>query len=270
MDMDRPVITLLTDFGLKDGYVAAMKGVILSIHPDVRLVDVSHLIPPQDIRPGAFVLSTVYRDFPKGTIHLAVVDPGVGTSRRAIALKSRDYTFIGPDNGLFSWIVQKETDCEARSLENGRYRRPVVSPTFHGRDIFAPAAAHLASGMPFEAVGPLCEPVIAHWISAERRGSEIHGEVIHIDHFGNCIANITEEQLIELSSSREVEVLIGGQVISTVRRTYGESAPGDILALIGSSGHLEIAVNQANAANLLDLTSGSPVVVSKGLNCPGL
>lgn len=260
------IITLLTDFGLQDGYVAAMKGVILGICPDTCLVDVTHMVPPQDIRFAAFTLSTMYADFPDRTIHLAVVDPGVGTERRALAVRTARHILVGPDNGLFSLVLQRETGWKARVLADARWWRPVVSRTFHGRDIFAPVAAHLAAGRPFEDVGPPCEPVAVSWGMVETDKDGLRGEVLAVDRFGNVITNITVEHL------RRVDVLgdrvrwcvqTGRTSIETWVETYGEAAPGAAVVLVGSGGYMEIAVCQGNAAEMLGVKPGSAVKVKR-------
>jgi S-adenosylmethionine hydrolase len=274
-----PIITLLTDFGIRDGYVAGMKGVILGICPEALIVDISHLIPPQDIRAGAFVLSTVYRDFPPETIHVAVVDPGVGTQRRAVAVRAGDYYFVGPDNGLFSWILASESPWTAHCLENREYWRPwrnglsfgktageggSISATFHGRDIFAPVAAHLARSVRLEALGPACAPHIALWSEPVREGEELRGEVIYVDRFGNGITNIRRpdiEPFLQRGRWQRIVQVNGSKGSSRVNlvQTYGEVAPGTAIALIGSSEWLEIAVNQGSAAERLNIGPGSTV-----------
>jgi len=256
------ILTLMTDFGLEDGYVASMKGVILGIFPTAVLVDVSHLVPPQDICAGAFLLATVYRHFPEGTVHLAVVDPGVGTSRRGLVLKSADYCFVGPDNGLFSWVLQEESGWQAYSLENPRYRRAEVSSTFHGRDIFAPAAAHLLAGVPANAFGAPCTPVAADWSRVVHGANHLLGMVIHIDHFGNIITNLQDRDVRRMSAGLGSVLTIGPHRIARFVNTYAEAGPGEPVALIGSSGFLEIAVNQGNAAELLQVNRGETAVLT--------
>jgi S-adenosyl-L-methionine hydrolase (adenosine-forming) len=258
--MNPPIITLLSDFGLSDGYVASMKGAILGICPSARLVDVTHLVPPQDVRAGAFLLANVVPDFPEGTVHLAVVDPGVGTGRKPIAVRTSRGFLVGPDNGLFSLVLEKETKAEARAIENPAYRHPKVSKTFHGRDIFAPAAAHLASGVPFEEFGPVCTPKIAHWSRATATVSELRGEIIHIDRFGNAISNIGENMLREFAAKGRTEAGIRRRRFPLVS-TYGDLEPGTLMALIGSSGYLEVAVNQGSAAEKLRIIPGEPIRV---------
>lgn len=260
--MPKPIITLLTDFGLQDGYVASMKGVILSICPEAILVDVTHEVPPQDIRFAAFVLQSVYSSFPRGTIHVVVVDPGVGTARKGIAIQTPDAMLVGPDNGVFSWILRMKPGHEARELENTDYRRPRVSATFHGRDIFAPAAAHIGNGVPVITFGPSCIPVMAEWTTPKLVAETLHGEVIHIDRFGNAVTNITSEDLEHFSPRREqLKVRAAGRDMTGLSRTYGDHPPGTLLALIGSCEHLEIAVSMGNCARKLGLKVEDPVQV---------
>ncbi|NLI82351.1 MAG: SAM-dependent chlorinase/fluorinase [Deltaproteobacteria bacterium] len=257
------VVTLLTDFGLEDGYVACMKGVILSIAPHVHLVDASHLIPAQAICSGAFVLSSFYSFFPPDTIHLAVVDPGVGTSRKAIVLRSSQYTFVGPDNGLFSFILKNEPKCKCRALENPAHFRSSVSMTFHGRDIFAPVAAHLAAGAPWEDFGPPHDPYVAEWVSARHTPMGVSGEIVHLDRFGNGITNITRQDLENFPEERDLSTSVRGWSLSIVPGTYAQMEKDRPFALWGSSDHLEIACNQGSAARMLELSPGTPVHVRK-------
>jgi S-adenosylmethionine hydrolase len=257
-----PIITLLTDFGLQDNYVASVKGIILGICPEARLVDITHLIPPQDIRAAAFVLSCTYADFPEGTIHLAVVDPGVGTSRRALVIESQRRFFIGPDNGLFDAVLSKEASWRAFSIENHEFLRPVVSSTFHGRDVFAPVAAHLAGGVPIHRFGPSCTPAGPGWGQVIDRGETLEGEIIYIDHFGNAISNI-EKETLEAFAPRNLWIVRVGVKTVQAADVYGGKKPGESMALIGSCGHLEIAVNLGHAADVLGIHRGDPVFVSR-------
>jgi S-adenosyl-L-methionine hydrolase (adenosine-forming) len=254
-----PIITLLTDYGLKDGYVASLKGSILGICAQARLIDISHLVQPQDVRSGAFLLSTVYKDFPPGTIHLAIIDPGVGTKRQGLVLRTPEYFLVGPDNGLFSWVCRKEPDWEARSLENPQYWRSPVSPTFHGRDIFAPVAAHLAAGVAMENLGVPWEPQIAGWTTMVRSDRTLRGEVIHVDYFGNIITNLDEETVNGFAPAEELLIEIQRLKLNGLTMTYGEQPVGAMMALIGSHGYLEIAANQQHAGKLLDVRTGTPV-----------
>ncbi len=236
-----------------------MKGVILQICPDAKLVDITHLIAPQSVRSGAFVLNACYEYFPHGTIHLAVVDPGVGTERAAVAIRTRSCFLVGPDNGLFSLILRKETGWEARRLENRQFRLNPLSNTFHGRDLFAPAAAHIACGIPFDSLGPSCNPVSPDWEVPIIGRGEVKGEVIHIDRFGNAITNVLRETLEKQGPVEKWTITAGKSSINTIEQTYGRVRTGEPIALTGSTGFIEIAVNQGNAASELELGPGAEV-----------
>ncbi len=259
--MPKPIITFLTDFGLQDGYVASMKGVVLKRCPDAVIVDITHLIPPHDIRWGAYILSTCHLDFPSGTIHVAVVDPGVGTSRKPIAIRTCESIYIGPDNGIFSFILEKSALLEARLLQNPDYFREKVTPTFHGRDIFAPVAAHLASGASFAALGPEVQPIRAPWTRPKIEPGTIVGEVLGADRFGNIITNITRNDLPHNVHPETLEIRIEDKEVPVFATTYGSVPLGAPLALIGSSDHLEISINQGNAARHYRIRPGSPVTI---------
>jgi len=272
------VITLTTDFGTADGYVGVMKGVMLSIAPGVRLVDLSHEVPPQDVRRAAFVLYTAVPFFPPDTVHLAVVDPGVGTDRRAIAVQVPQGFLVGPDNGLFTYVLAEAEEWRAVELRDPAYRLPQVSGTFHGRDIFAPAAAHLARGVPMERLGPpVPDPVLLPLPRLEVREDRLEGEVLYIDRFGNVVTSIGRLRWagnglvldaafrraappLRLAAAGAV-VKVGGRTIQGVRRTYGEVAVGESLALVGSTGFLEIAVRQGDAARTLGVRPGDPITL---------
>ena len=255
----RPLITLTTDFGTRDGYAASMKGVILGIAPEAVVVDITHEIAPGDVRAGAFILMTTSRDFPPGTIHVAVVDPGVGTARKALAVRTARSTFLGPDNGLLSWALRAEGRYEAESIENPRFMRPSVSATFHGRDIFAPAAAHLALGAPFQALGPVVAPREAPWITPTPRGEDLEGEVIHVDRFGNAVTNLALADLLARAPLSGWSFEAGGVALGGLVATYGAAEPGVPLVLTGSAGLIEVAVSRGSAAEILGLRPGSPV-----------
>jgi len=254
-----PPVTLITDFGLSDGYVGAMKGVILDILPWVQVVDITHDIEPQNIRQAAFVLYTVAPYFPECTVHLVVVDPGVGTDRRPIAVYTDYAVYVGPDNGVFSWIYHTQKVREIRELTNPYYKRAQVSPTFHGRDIFAPFAAHIASGVPAPSLGPIVDNPVQFEIPEPvvQDDGSIRGQVIHIDAFGNIITNITEGMLIE---SDRWTFELAGEVINTFQRAYGHVEEGQIVALIGSMGYVEIAIRNGHAAHRLGVTVGDSVI----------
>ncbi len=262
--MHRPIITLLTDFGLGDGYVASMKGVILSICPEATLIDITHDVPPQRIETAAFLLRTVHGSFPRGTIHVVVVDPGVGTQRKGVAIRTPDAVLVGPDNGVFSHLLQTAAAFEAVSLENAQYHRPAVSPTFHGRDVFAPTAGHLANGVPLESFGPPFEPVVAEWMSPRLEAGRLIGQVIHIDRFGNVITNITTQDLRRFFLTLDrLNVHAAGHDFGTLCRTYGDRPAGALLALMGSSDHLELSVNMGSCAQELGLGIGDSVQVEE-------
>ncbi|MBN1887554.1 MAG: SAM-dependent chlorinase/fluorinase [Thermoflexales bacterium] len=253
------MITLTTDFGLADGYVGAMKGVILSIAPGATLVDISHDIAPGNIRQAAFVLHTAAPYFPGGTIHVVVVDPGVGNERRAIAARGQRAIFVAPDNGVLSLcLAEAGGQVECRHVSNPAYHLPRVSSTFHGRDIFAPAAAHLLNGAAFDELGPLVPDPLTQLFPAPTRDAEgrWQGEVWHVDHFGNLITNL---QPATCNLQTLIVVEIAGQRIAGLACTYAERAPGELLALVGSSGYLEIAVRDGSAARRLNAQPGTPL-----------
>lgn len=274
-----PVITLLTDFGAADYFVGAMKGVILTINRSAAIVDITHEIPPQDIESGAFTLLTCYRDFPDGTIHVAVVDPGVGSSRRAIVVRAGSddppglHYFVGPDNGLFSYIYDREPSCEVFHATASEYFRPSPSSTFHGRDVFAPVAAALSKGIDPQAVGVrITDYVRLPPLSPTRNDTgQLHGRIIHIDHFGNCITNFTHA---DLPDSRSAKLAVNGRSIESFRKFFtdeqgsaaDENTSAELFAIWGSAGFLEIAVNRASAANFLQAHRGDPVVLERPPN----
>lgn len=272
------LVTLLTDFGLTDSYVATMKGVILGIAPGTQLVDISHAIAPQQVRQAAYVLYVSYPYFPTHAVHLVVVDPGVGSARRSIAVRTPVGTFVGPDNGVFSYVMYRERVEVVVDLSDSRYHSSSVSHTFHGRDIFAPAAAHLAAGIPMTEMGPLVNDVVLlPCPRLELMGSDLVGEVMHIDRFGNVITSVgrlewAQDELVLQAAFGQVQesarfdaarvvVEVAGHRVASVRRTYAEVEAGMSLALVGSSGHLEVAVRDGSAAEAMDLHLGDEVLV---------
>jgi S-adenosylmethionine hydrolase len=275
-----PLITLTTDFGAAHGYVGTMKGVILGITPNARLVDISHEVAPHNLRQAAYVLYTAYPYFPPHTVHLVVVDPGVGSARRAIALRTPAGHFVGPDNGVLTYVMAREPVEALVELADPRYRLPRVSHTFHGRDVFAPAAAHLAAGVPVAVLGPpVTDPVTFPPPRLEVTADGVTGEVLHADRFGNAITSIGQlvwggdglslDPAFQKAGrgggvrfkADEAVVVVAGQEIAGVRRTYAEAAPGETLALVGSGGHLEIAVREGSAAGRLGLRPSDAVVL---------
>ena len=242
----KPPIVLLTDFGLQDHYVGVMKGVILSRVPEATFVDLTHEVSPQGVREGAYLLAVSYRYFPVGTIFLAVVDPGVGTERRALVIRTEAHFFVGPDNGLFTLVLKRSRTAEIRAVEVERFRLPEASFTFHGRDLFAPVAAEVLSGRPFEEFGPkISDPVLLEFPEPEPVPGGLRVPVLKADRFGNLILNLPAETL----SGRRFRVVVEGRRVPFVR-TYAEAPEGEPLALIGSDGFLEIAVNQGSAARI--------------------
>lgn len=256
------VIALLTDFGVEDPYVGEMKAVIAGINPEARVIDISHHVPPQDIQEGAFILYSSYKYFPEGTIFVSVVDPGVGTRRRIVCLRTRQHTFLAPDNELLSPIIAKEKVLLAVEVTNTRYFFPKVSSTFHGRDVFAPVAAHLSKGLKPTRLGkridhiqtfPLPSPVILE------RGV-LEAEVIHVDRFGNLITSV-DLAWADLLQTRLLSISIKDRKVTHISQTYQDGQVGELLALFGSSGHLEISVNMGNAREVLGCTRGDKVVI---------
>jgi S-adenosyl-L-methionine hydrolase (adenosine-forming) len=251
------IITLTTDFGLTDGFVGVMKGVILSINPDAMIIDITHDIAPQNIEQGAFVFANAYRYFPPNAIHVVIVDPGVGSARRPIAMQIGETIFVAPDNGILSLEIG-DSPIQCMHLTNPKFWLPRVSNTFHGCDIFSPVAAHLSMGVPIEKMGePMDDWVrLPQSMKATREGNEITGQVVHIDRFGNVITNISEEMLIGMDRAKIV-IRIGDKVIRGIRRTYADGQRGEIIALISSSWNLELAIPNGNAANEIGTLIGS-------------
>jgi S-adenosylmethionine hydrolase len=263
MATPRPIVALLTDFGTRDHYVASMKGVILGLCPDATLVDLSHEIPPQDVLTGALTLQACYRAFPAGAIYLVVVDPGVGSSRRALAGEAAGYRFVAPDNGVLTGVFADTPPQRLVELSDTRYARPAASRTFEGRDRFAPAAGWLARGLDLGALGRPLESYQRLEIPAPVLTSEeMGGQVLLVDRFGNLITNISRRTLEEWAGSRSVAVRAGGQHIGPIVATYADAERGALCALVGSTERVEIAVNGGSAAERLRLGRGAPVFVS--------
>ena len=247
-------ITLLTDFGTADYFVGAMKGAILSINQHAVIVDITHEIPAQDVAAGAFTLLAAYNTFPAGTIHVAVVDPGVGSSRRPIVVVAGNHLFVGPDNGIFTYIYDRNADFHAIQITNEKYFRRPVSTTFHGRDIFAPVAAALSTGVDPSSFGQrILDPILLY--------KSVEPQVIHIDRFGNLITNITRDVLKE-----GAKLSVNGHLISVFKRFFGEEIgePDEPFAIWGSAGFLEIAVNGRSAAEFLQVKHGfTPIEIQE-------
>ena len=256
-----PIVTLTTDFGGGSYYVGAMKGGILRIAPEAQLVDISHQIPPQDVLAAAFVLRHAACEFPPGTVHLAVVDPGVGTRRRPLVVQSNGHLWVGPDNGLFSFVLDR-ADRQVRQIARPDLGLPNPSNTFHGRDLFAPLAAHLCRGLDLAAVGPpLADPVRLAEAAPCKSANRIDGHIVHIDGFGNLVSNIAAADIAPWGSG--LCIRLGAHVLTALCRTYEDVEPGTPLALIGSAGLLEVAVNCGHAARQLGVQRRAPLVVEK-------
>jgi len=259
------IITLLSDFGVKDPYVAEMKAVILSICPNVTIVDISHEVREFDVRMGAFILAQAAPFFPEGTIHVAVVDPGVGTKRRPIIVQTESSLYVGPDNGLLLLSARKTKISHIYQITNREYMLQNVSRTFHGRDVFSPAAAHLAKGVsPWEFGPEISDPLTPSFTEAVVRKGEVQGEVIHVNGFGNLVTNITSKDLEDIGVAEGKNLLLRlGSKDLTLRlcTAYGEVPPNTPLCIIGSSAFLEVAVNQGDASQALGTMSGEKVTI---------
>ncbi len=265
--MARPVVALLTDFGTRDHYAGAMKGVVLGLCPEAALVDITHDIDPHDVLGGGLELAASYKSFPAGTIFLVVVDPGVGSARRPLAAEAGGYRFVAPDNGILSLVFRETAPRRVVELTERKYARPTVSRTFEGRDRFAPAAAWLAKGLELSALGrtlttwttlDVPEPVVTD--------AQIVADVLRVDRFGNLITNL-DRRTFERFAGADIEVTVGTQAVDRVVATYADVAPGSVCALFGSSGHLEVAVNGGSAAERLQLARGARVTVVRLPGC---
>jgi len=264
-DMKNRTIALLTDFSYEDPFIGMMKGVIYSINPSARIVDLAHNLPKYDVRTAAFILLTSYKYFPPGTIFCCVVDPGVGTNRRAIAIKTKKYYFIGPDNGCMLWAANDDSIDVVVEITNRKYMLEKISTTFHGRDIFAPASAHLSRGVDISELGKKINPnslVRIEFPQPRIQGNRYELEVLAVDGFGNIFLNIRTEQ-IDLEKGENVSIIVGDKrYIARVVRTYGEAEKGRLVVLCGTShGYLEIAVNRGSAKSVLGVDVGDRIII---------
>jgi S-adenosylmethionine hydrolase len=254
-----PVITLMTDFGLRDHYVAAMKGVILGICPSARIVDVTHDVSSYEIPEAAFLLSQTWPYYPKKTVHVVVVDPGVGSPRRPILAELDGHRFVAPDNGVLTPVLTRE-GCKVRHITSDAYFRHPVSQTFHGRDVFAPVAAHLARRVTAAKLGPLIQNhlrlTLERPMRTARRGWT--GSILHVDRFGNIVTNFALDDF-PLIETQAFEFSVGFRTVEKLARSYAEMPPGELFAIVGSSGFLEISANQQSAAKLLGCETGAPI-----------
>ena len=267
----RRIITLTTDFGLRDHFVGVMKGVILSINPDVELIDLSHAISSYDITGGALTLAQSYHYFPPSTIHLVVVDPGVGSARRPILATTARYHLVAPDNGVLSMVYEREETLEVRHVTADHYWLKPVSNTFHGRDIFAPVAAWLSKGVTPDNFGDLITDYVklSRSRATRRQGAgetRVEGTVLTVDKFGNLITNLTSEDIPELFSGSppDFRIVVNRREIASLRQSYAEGQPREVFAILGSSGFIEIATHRGSAAQALDAAAGAPVTVRFG------
>ena len=255
--MPKPILTLTTDFGLSDHYVGTMKGVILGICPQAEMVDISHQVSPFEIAEGAWLIAQAYPYFPKKTVHLVVVDPGVGTSRRPIVMEAAGQYFVAPDNGVLAMVYTREKH-KIRLISNQRYFRKPVSQTFHGRDIFAPAAAHLAAGATPARLGKVIEDYLRPSFDQPQRSGKRtwSGRILKIDRFGNIITNFHVSDFPDLER-RNFTMAIGPQQIGALARNYAEAGAGELFLIAGSSGYLEVSVNQGSAAKRIGCEAGA-------------
>lgn len=265
----RPVVALLTDFGLGDGDVGVMKGVIASIASDVQIIDISHDVAPQNIASGAWILAAAYRYFPEKTVFVCVVDPGVGSSRSAIAIHAGNWFFVGPDNGLFSYVLAEQPVHAACVLSHSAFHLPRVSSTFHGRDIFAPVGAYLARGVDISEVGVPVEPAALQRIDVRqpaRRGTEIDGQIVHVDRFGNLITSIPIVLIPELFSEVPVRMIFPtlNVEVGECRRFFAEGSDREPFIYGDSSGYVGVAVRNGSAAKALNAGFGTPVMLVIG------
>jgi len=261
--LHRPIITLTTDYGSSDHFAAVMKGVILSINPEVNIVDITHSVIAHDILDGALAIGQSYKYFPPKTVHVVVVDPGVGTNRRPILVAGDQHYFVAPDNGVLSSVYDQSESLHVWNIISEHYFRQPVSKTFHGRDIFAPVAAWLTKSWQTSAFGePITDFVRFATPKAKVNGNKIQGIVLRADHFGNLITNVTAEDVPDLvASSGKVKISVGNGQITNVVETFAQGAAGEAVGLIGSSGYLEISVNRGNASRTLGVGRGAEVIV---------
>ncbi|OFW18524.1 MAG: hypothetical protein A3H97_17625 [Acidobacteria bacterium RIFCSPLOWO2_02_FULL_65_29] len=262
--MSRPLIALLTDFGLRDHYAGTMKGVVLGICPDAALVDISHEVPAHDVVAGALELASSYRYFPPGAVFLVVVDPGVGSERRAVAVEAGVYRFVAPDNGVLSVVLDELPAPHAVEIRERRYARPMISRTFEGRDVFAPAAAWLARGLDLAALGPLAGSLVRVDVPVPVAASDcLVGQVVRVDRFGNLVTNIDRRGFETFVGVETPTIRVGAHEVSRVVETYADARAGELCALFGSSDRLEIAMNGLGAATTIRCGRGMAVHVGR-------
>ena len=263
----RPIITLTTDFGTNDHFVGAVKGVILNIAPEAAIVDISHAVQAYDVLDGALAISQTYSYFPAGTVHMVVVDPGVGTTRRPIIASSDGYHFVAPDNGVLSMVYAKEERIRVRHVTSDHYFRQPVSNTFHGRDVFAPVAAYLAKMVDSHKFGEEIEDYVRFAAPRPKPVAEnrLRAVVLKVDRFGNLITNVTPEDAPALFAGEVgFKIVVGSKEVTAIRTAYAEGTPGEVFGIVGSMGYLEIVANRAAAAQITGAGKGSEVSVLLG------
>ena len=257
------IVTLITDFGFLGEYVGAMKGAILKVNPRCQVIDVTHQIEPQDVLRASFILKNTYPYYPGGTVHVVVVDPGVGTGRRPVVLQKNGHLFVGPDNGVFTFLLSDKGRTEGYEITRKEFFLSPLSETFHGRDLFAPVAGHLSLGRDPSRFGPRAGGFMrVEWPAPQMKGKNLLGRILFTDSFGNLITNISREEYGGLMKGRPLQIKGKGWRIDHVHRTYGQGKPGQPMALFGSAGLLEIAVNRGSAKKTLGLRSGNRLIIA--------
>ena len=261
-----PIITLTTDFGTNDHFVGALKGVIVDIVPNAQIVDITHAVQAYDVLDGALAIAQTYSYFPSGTVHMVVVDPGVGTTRRPIIASSDGYHFVAPDNGVLSMVYAKEERIRVRHITSDHYFRQPVSSTFHGRDVFAPVAAYLAKQVDSHKFGDEIEDYVKFAAPRPKPAGEnrIRGVVLKVDRFGNLITNVTPDDAPAVFAGGAFKIVVGSKEITDLRTAYAEGAPGEVFGVLGSMGYLEIVANRAPAAQLTGVGKGAEVSIFLG------
>ncbi|MFC1538403.1 S-adenosyl-l-methionine hydroxide adenosyltransferase family protein [Candidatus Latescibacterota bacterium] len=256
------IITYTTDFGTSDPYAGIMKGIVLSINPKACQIDITHEILSHDIIHASFIIANAYHHFPKGTIHVAVVDPGVGGERKNIAVLTKNYFFVGPDNGIFSNVLSNEFIIEVREIKNLPFIKKTISSTFHGRDVYAPCAGHISAGKKFTDIGPLVDNVkYLDYPKVKEGKTSLTGEIVFIDSFGNMITNISEHMFKSFTRGNSFEIYFASERFDKISKFYSEIPRGKPLALIGSTGYLEISMNGGNASSYFMTSVGASLTV---------
>lgn len=257
------IVTLITDFGLLDEYTGAMKGAILTINPRCQIIDVTHQVEPQDVLRAAFVLKNTYPYYPAGTVHVVVVDPGVGMKRRPVILQKGGHFFVGPDNGVFTFVLSAKEKAEGFEITERKFFLSLLSETFHGRDVFAPVAGHLSLGQDPGGFGPRAADFVrAEWPQPRLQGGKLRGRILFADSFGNLITNISRAEYGERIAGRSLQIKGKGWEINRIHRTYGQGKAGQPMALFGSCGLLEIAVHHGSAKKNLGLRPGNRLTIT--------